>query len=335
MERLKIGVDNYCLFPLALSPFEVLEWARAAGAEGVQFSGLDAKNASIIDKPYLEDLKQAAAAHGLYLEWGGARHIPREMTSWGRKEIFENNKRAAAEAAHLGARVVRSCSGGLMRWDDGAPATEALLRETAGALRGQTAMLRDHGVVLAVETHFEFTTHEILRIFEMCEAEPGDCLGICLDTMNLLTMLEDPPRATERVLPWVVATHVKDGGLAPAPDGLMSFPAEIGRGVIDLRRIARLLGTLSWEVNLSIEDHGGSFSLPVFDSAFLSRFPDLTAQEFASLLRLERETEEKMRAGDCALTAREDWPGLCEERTRRDIGNLKSLLRGNDGAAAR
>ena len=47
----------------------------------------------------------------------------------------------------------------------------------------------------------------------MCEAEPGGWLGICLDTMNLLTMIEDPVMATRRLLPWVVSTHIKDGGV--------------------------------------------------------------------------------------------------------------------------
>ena len=30
----------------------------------------------------------------------------------------------------------------------------------------------------------------------MCDAPPGGWLGICLDTMNLLTMLEEPVAAT-------------------------------------------------------------------------------------------------------------------------------------------
>jgi hypothetical protein len=66
------------------------------------------------------------------------------------------------------------------------------LRETARALRDQKALLTDFGVVLAIELHFEFTTFELLRLFEMCGARPGEYLGVCLDTMNLLTMLEDP-----------------------------------------------------------------------------------------------------------------------------------------------
>ena len=47
----------------------------------------------------------------------------------------------------------------------------------------------DHGVTLAIETHFEFTSFELVRLMERCDAEPGDYLGVCLDTMNLLTAI--------------------------------------------------------------------------------------------------------------------------------------------------
>ena len=38
--RRRVGIDNYGLFPLDLSPLATLEWAVAHGADGVAFSGL-------------------------------------------------------------------------------------------------------------------------------------------------------------------------------------------------------------------------------------------------------------------------------------------------------
>jgi sugar phosphate isomerase/epimerase len=186
-------------------------------------------------------------------------------------------------------------------------------------------MLQDHGVTLAIETHFEFTTFELLRLFELCGAEPGGWLGICLDSMNLLTMLEEPLSAVRRILPWVVATHIKDGGICFTESGLMTFPAEIGSGVVDLRGIVSLLETLPQPVHLSIEDHGGRFSLPVFDGAFLAEFPDLSLEEFVELCRLARLTEKRMRDGVLAVTSRDDWPGVCEQRVIRDIAALRVI----------
>lgn len=326
MKTFRVGIDNYGLYPLKLSPLDTLRWAKDHGAEGVAFSGLEVEDSKKIDEAYLNDLKQFADDHDLYIEWGGAQHIPRDMTLWAQKDILEVNRRVAGEAKRLETRIVRSCSGGLMRWNPDSPPTDILLQETAEALKAQHQMLKDHNVILAIETHFEFTTFELLRLFERCEAEPGDYLGICLDTMNLLVMLEDPVAATERILPWVVSTHIKDGVILLNSEGLLAFPSEIGAGVVNLGEIIRRLGSLPWEIHLSAEDHGGDFFLPIFNPRFLSKFPDLTTQEFARLMQLVQRSQDKVNSSECGATQRDRWAEVCEERMKRDVLTLRSIL---------
>ena len=115
--------------------------------------------------------------------------------------------------------------------------------------------------------------------------------------------------ATERILPWVVALHAKDGALRMTDTGLESFTTEIGGGVVDFGRILARLATLDRTIHLSVEDHGGSFALPIFDPTFLSRFPDLTAAELARLVRLAHAGSETI-----APLARADWPKHCVSR---------------------
>jgi len=318
----RIGIDNYGLLPLGLAPLDTLRWAVEHGAGGVAFSGLPPEQRGALDGAVLKDLAQFARGHDLYLEWGGAQHIPRDMTTWARKDLFAVNRRAAEEAAALGVRVVRSCSGGLMRWSSASPPTETLIEETAEALLPQRTMLRDHGVVLAIETHFEFTSFELVRLFERCEAAPGDWLGICLDTMNLLTMIEDPVGAARRLLPWIVSTHIKDGGARVDEQGLTTFSAPIGDGVIDLAGILALLDSLAADVDLSIEDHGGSFQVPIYDPLFLTRFPDLTPEELARVIEIAQLSSA---APACRPLGRDDWPRVCEERIARDIVRLRAI----------
>jgi 3-oxoisoapionate decarboxylase len=209
-----------------------------------------------------------------------------------------------------------------MRWKASSPATEVLLKEAATALKAQREMLRDHGVILAIETHFEFTSFELVRLLTICDAAPGDWLGICLDTMNLLTMIEDPVAATLRLLPWVVSTHIKDGGVLSGPGGLTTFPVPMSEGVIDLGYIVQQLDALPWETNLSVEDHGGSFEIPIHDDAFVARFPDLTGTEMRRLLKLAEATGARPA---CRPIERANWPAICEARMAADIAALRAL----------
>ena len=162
-----------------------------------------------------------------------------------------------------------------MRWNKESPDTEVFLNETVRSLRSQKNMLMEHNVILAIETHFEFTTHELLRVFEQCNAEPGEYLGICLDTMNLMTMLEDPVKAVDRILPWIVSTHIKDGAILLNSEGLVTFPVEIGKGIVDFPSIVKKLTSLTEAVHLTIEDHGGFFDIPIYDPEFLSKSDSL------------------------------------------------------------
>jgi len=331
MRKLKVGVDSYSLKPLDLSPFELLEWAVMNEAEGVQFSEINVPPGTALDRTFLQELRSYAEENRLYIEWGGAEHIPLHLDTGKAKDIFAANRRAAEQAFHLGSSTVRSCSGGLMRWKKESPSTDEFLRLMAAALRDHRPMLRDFGVVLAIETHFEFTSFELLRLFDMCGATPGEYLGICLDTMNLLTMLEDPVPAARRLLPWIVTTHVKDGGLMLTGDGFVSFTAEAAKGVVDLAAIFESLAAVHPKITLTVEDHGGDFLIPVNDPEFLARFPDLSVPELVRLLGLSVRTRALMDAGKLSVLPRDRWPAVCEQRVKRDIAAVRRIVVGHPG----
>jgi len=321
----EIGLDSYSLKPLNLSPLACLEWAAANGADGVQFSEVNLPPGRAVDGALLQDLAQFAKSRKLYLEWAGGQHIPFDLETGKPIDLASINRGAAEQAAALGTGAIRSCSGGLMRWRDDSPATEVFIKAMAESLAGQRRMLEDLGVTLAIETHFEFTSFELLRLFEMTGAQPGGFLGICLDTMNLLTMIEEPVMATRRLLPWVVMTHVKDGGILLRENGLVTFPVAAGDGVVDFIEIFGLLESLGRPLRLSLEDHGGEFLLPVFDQEFLGQFPDVTPLELTRLLRLSLLTKKKVDAGRIAIVERSRWPEVCEERVRRGLRNIREI----------
>ena len=60
MRKLKVGVDSYSLKPLDLSPFEMLEWAVLNGADGVQFSEINVRPGTALDRIFLQELRAYA-----------------------------------------------------------------------------------------------------------------------------------------------------------------------------------------------------------------------------------------------------------------------------------
>jgi len=321
----KTGIDSYSLHPLHLKPHEVLQWAQNNGADGVHFSSLPTGQQSVFTQSYLHDLGQMARELGLYIEWGGGRHIPFNVSDWSHADLLQDNLKAAGEAVAIGTRIIRSGSGGMVHANHANPSTANLIKATVSELRRMIPMLRDKGVVLAIETNFEFTTFELLKIFEMCEVSPDDCLGICLDTMNLLTMLENPVQATERALPWVVCTHIKDGGLVFSRQGLTAFPSKIGSGIIDVEAIMALVKKEPREINFSLRSEGGSYLLPVHEPWYIDQFPDLTISEYNNLMLLENHSESLITRGQLSITTMEEWGKKCEEHTKEDLKKLKQI----------
>lgn len=326
MKKFRVGIDSYSLSPLNYTPFELLDWAMINGADGIQFSEVNLPPDQILDKAFLGELKGYAEENNLYIEWGGGEHIPLDLPSRRSKDIFTTNRKAAEQASLLGVQAIRSCSGGVMRWKKGGPSTEEFLLMMSDSLKKQKIMLQDYGVILAIETHFEFTSFELLRLFDMCGAQPGEYLGICLDTMNLLTMLEDPLSGTARLLPWICMTHVKDGGLQLSEGGFVSFTTEAGKGVVDLTGIFGLLSKSPRDIHLSIEDHGGDFSLPIYDPEFLAEFPDLSVPELIKLLSLSQKTRTLLDDGKIGILDRSRWPEVCERRVKRGLRAVRRIV---------
>jgi hypothetical protein len=102
----------------------------------------------------------------------------------------------------------------------------------------------------------------------------------------------------------------------------------MGKGVVDFPAILHLLKSASIDIPLSIEDHGGSFLSPILDPVFLSKFPDLTAEELSRLIRLSQETAERSSSG-CRVTNRDHWPDLCDQRLADDLVALKEIASSN------
>jgi 3-oxoisoapionate decarboxylase len=297
----RIGFDHYSIGHRGLSPEGALDFAEEHGFDGVQFLEPAAIDGAL-DPSRLSDVRRSAEDRGLYLEVGlpspnPARHARRHGRTVTPGELTRELIPQVEAAVALGCRHVRAFVGDRHdRFRADVPWVEQRVA-TIAALRQLAPRLRDLGVRVAIETHADLTTDELL---EMIDRVGTEVAGVTLDTGNLVMRLDDPVEAVRRLAPHVLATHVKDAVLAFTPRGLCWQARPIGSGVLPMPDLLAPLLHARPDLALSIELHPRTYDLPIYDRAWLSYFPDLRPSSLAAVVRLAATCERRYAEGSLA-----------------------------------
>ena len=145
--------------------------------------------------------------------------------------------RGIAAAERLGADIVRGGYGCITldttRYARHRPINRHLA-DIAKTVRETARLAADHGLLLAVENHCDFSGAEIVRILETVDL-PN--VGAAVDTGNSFPVFCDWRADAEAMAPWAIATHFKDMRVAPNPHAGVPFTVEgciLGEGDIDV-----------------------------------------------------------------------------------------------------
>ncbi|MFD6698619.1 MULTISPECIES: sugar phosphate isomerase/epimerase family protein [unclassified Microbacterium] len=308
--RIRVGICGR-KHPLAaeLGPLGLLQRCADDGYDGVFFRTiLDV--APDLDPAVLADVRALADDLGLYLEMGLGKINPfntsedRTIRDLGAGDYLLGMTRMIEAATAVGCRELwgdtanyQGHSWGLfaidrfrtdVSWDD-------QLRLTAAFAKRLVPVLEAHDAHLAIETHEEITTDEIVRMAE----DVGERFGVTLDLANVVVRGEDPVAAARRVAPFVRQTHMRDFALFRTPQGLRRQIRAVGDGVVDwsavLGALADAGSTATWTIENSWHDHNDiPLSLPEWRAAH----PDLRESEIEALGRLADEFTELVARGE-------------------------------------
>ena len=161
------------------------------------------------------------------------------------------------------------------------------------------------------------------------ESVDSPYVGLCLDTANSFLVLQDPVEFAQKVAHWVKATHLKDSCVYLQPEGMDWFGGcPLGRGSVDLPAIVEMLHQANPEINLTVEDHWGRSTLPVFDKEFLNSIPEWDGTQVANLLKNLQQGESLLRAGGHPTKTESDqidWKRVFPERARYNALYAKQL----------
>jgi sugar phosphate isomerase/epimerase len=327
----RIGFDHYTIAHRDLTPWETLQFARSHGFDGVQFLEPAAIDPGL-DVGRLIAFRRRAEALGLYLEVGLPSPNPvRRSREEGRPidvaEHAEEFVRRAEAVAAMGCPHARVYVGDRhdrfrvdVRWPDQIDASAEVLQRA-------TPRLRDLGLRVAIETHADLTTDELLGLIDRLDPEVA---GVTLDTGNLLMRLDDPVRAAERLAPWVVCTHVKDCVLESSPRGLRWQARPVGSGALPMPDLIAPLVRANPALNLSIELHPRTYDLPIHDPTWLAFFPGPRDDAaLAPVVRVAHWCDERFRSG--ALDPPDEveavaWEGRDLDWLASSLGYLRSVV---------
>ena len=321
---MKLGIDGAKL-PEAKKrgPLASLDHVNALGLKGIFFSTILDMSADL-DSGMLREIRAKADELGLYLESGLGKINPYcsaespELRAIGNGDIIAGLTRMIEASAAIDCRELWVSPGNFkaaypgrlavdrfrtdVSWEEQLLATEKVLRKLAPVARA-------NGVHMNIETHDEITSFEILRLIE---AVGDDCVGVVLDTANMLQRGEHPVLATQRLAPWVRQTHIKDAYTGRANGGLDFQPRPCGTGIVDFAAILSILAQVNPELNLSLEiaqstDDNRRRANPrqciqIDDPVWRAGHPDLTASELEAYFAMVDSYELRVAAGEF-----EDW----------------------------
>lgn len=212
---------------------KAVEW----GLDGIHLTAVDLVTK---DPERLAAVKKNAEDHGLYLEYNCS--LNEEFD----KRLNETVESAVKVAEGIGADLVK-LSLDIRRPKPlyGSCFHPDVMRQLCDVVDQIKAALPEYertGIKLAVENHTETFADEIVWVIEQVN---HPLVGACVDTINSVSVLEDPKYATERLAPYAFCCHFCDNELVRDQHGAHFIGVAIGKGDIDNKMTLQALKALA------------------------------------------------------------------------------------------
>lgn len=278
----RLGLNTYCLRALKWHDLPLLEYAASLKLDAIFLQdSLDPRTA---DPAHWKEVKDAAARLGLFLETGGGAVLPATPDAFDHsvKLLRDGLKRAVGMGSPLMRIVIASDRDHLPSLPV-EPHMETMIR----LLKTVRNEAMDAGVKFAIENHKDLTCWETRQVIETAGKE---FVGSYLDTGNPVFIMEDPMQTVETLGPVAVMLHLRDSVVYETRKGIAVQWVPQGEGIIDFKAILAKAKELCPEVPVYVKPITGRppAILPVWDPAYMQRYSDIRAHDFARFLALAK-----------------------------------------------
>lgn len=246
------GFDGVHEFEKTMTLMQLMDNAVEWGLDGLHITNVDLET---LDPEHLAEVKTAAEAHGLYLEYNVSFNAPSDpRVNSTVKDALVNAKAMGADLVKFSLDIERphplygSCFH---------PDVMRQLSVRYDEFKANIKLMEDLGLKISIENHCDTYADEIIWLVRQLN-HPD--VGACLDTINSLVVLEGPEVCVEKMAPYANCCHFCDNKLVVDPDGTHSIGAPIGQGDIDCAKVLRTLmekaplDRITFEVEYEIGD---------------------------------------------------------------------------------
>lgn len=283
LPKVPLGLCNHSLRGLRLNVQQLIEFAIGQKLDSVLLNTFQPFKS--LNSEHLAFLKKKAQDNGIRL-YIGAGSISEKSVKFSdkygsAKDLLQEGIRVASSVGspivgcRIGSIEDRYVEGGIKVHVD---AVIKLMK----SLRHQAL---DAGVKFAFENHAgDLRSSELLALIQ----ETGtDICGALYDPANAVWAMEDPMEALKTLGSNIICTSVRDVHVWETDDGAVFQGDAIGQGMLDYREIASFMAEKCQGVPLNVETISNSNRpVPFLKSEFWEGFPDLSAADIVSFLKL-------------------------------------------------
>jgi 3-oxoisoapionate decarboxylase len=260
--------------PPISDPIRFLDHCHGLGVRSVQVG------IGVREPAYTKELRARAEAGSMSLE--GTVSLPDNQAALDR---FEAEIKTAKE---VGITILRTVTLSGRRYEtfDSAASFRKFADAALHRLSLAAAIVGRHGMMLAVENHKDWRADELMSLLKKVG---NNCLGVCLDVGNSISLLEDPMEVVEALAPRALTTHFKDMAVEEYRDGFLLSEVPLGSGIIDLPRVVQIVRKARPEIRFNIEMiTRDPLKVPCLTDRYWTTFHDLPGRHLARTLSMVR-----------------------------------------------
>jgi sugar phosphate isomerase/epimerase len=184
----------------------------------------------------LNKIRHLIEKHGMFVETGSSSCEPQYL-----EKMIKISEAIGSKVLRVVPGINRACS------------AEEIESQVAGITKNLKQILQSAkkaGTRIALENHGRITTEELRSVISRLNSE---YVGVCLDTMNSVVLLEKPEYTVEQLGSFTITAHFKDFKIIPDPRGHRIVGTFLGDGVVDFKTILSILKRHECDPNINIE----------------------------------------------------------------------------------